>query len=473
MMFVIKHLPALQILIPFLSALIIAAGLNIRFAWILASISSCLLLAVSIYGLEPAMVGISYAYGDWQAPIGIEYRLDYLNQPIIIFINFVLMFFVVLGKDLINQTVLKYIKENQQHLFLAMLLFAHAGYLGILSTNDIFNLYVFIEISSLATYVLISKGRNPLALIGSFDYLILGTIGATLILIAIFFLLGITGSLNATDISEILKTSFDIRLASAAIGFFLTGAILKMAFFPMHFWMIRAYSNTASIILTYLGAISSVIGIYMITRFIFFTVDALHIQETIASIFRPLAMSTIIICTILALRSNHFKEVIIYSTASQIGYIFMLMTIWADRNFLFVFILLDSLNKVALFTAVAHLESRNLDLRFAHFKHLESAKLFKILTALCLIFSASLPFTSMFLIKLKLFELLVAKSLWLEFSVVIIGSALALLYHFKLGAVLFFSPIERGTAILNSKCYGLIIIFIIQTITIFYVNDML
>ena len=162
-------------------------------------------------------------------------------------------------------------------MFYSLLLFAHAGYLGVLSTNDLFNFYVFIEISSLATYVLISKGKEPKALIGAFDYLMLGTIGATLILISIGFFFAITGSLNIADISNILQINYGSNVAGStklhlliiAIVFFLTGAILKMAFFPLHFWMMRAYSATAPFVLTYVAAISSLLGIYMIMRFLF------------------------------------------------------------------------------------------------------------------------------------------------------------------------------------------------------------
>ncbi len=472
-MIIAKHIPILQILIPFFAALISAASFNKFVSWLIATTSIIIALALSVYAIPFAQQGMSYEFGNWNAPIGIEYRLDMLNQPIIIFINFVLLFFLIFGKELIEKTITNYIKDKYQHIFYSLLLFAHVGYLGIISTNDLFNIYVFIEISSLATYVLMSKGSNARSLIGAFDYLIVGTIGATLILIGIGFFLAITGSLNISDVSYILQKLTYSKLIITAIAFFLTGAILKMAFFPMHFWMIRAYSATAPFILTYLAAISSILGVYIILRFLQFTIDGELIHDKLTMILRPIAMTTILVCTFLALKADTLKKVIIYSTASQIGYIFLLMTMWVKQNLLFQLIILDAINKIALFTIISHIENKSNDLRFQYFKSIENSVLFKILVAFALIFSAGIPITSTFLVKLKLFDLLLEYNLTKEFIVVLIGSILGLLYHFKLAKTIFFSPKTNGTMQIQSKLHGLIAIVIIQILSLLYLQDLI
>ncbi len=467
-MSIAKHIPALQILIPFFAALLSAISFNRFASWLIATISATLGLVLAIYAMPFAEGGISYAFGDWQAPIGIEYRLDLLNQPIIVFINAVLLFFLFFGRELINSTVTEYIEDKQQHIFYSLLLFAHVGYLGVISTNDLFNIYVFIEISSLATYVLMSKGKTPRALVGAFDYLILGTIGATLILIGIGFFLALTGSLNITDIANILKNHYNSRIVITAIVFFLSGAILKMAFFPMHFWMIRAYSSAPSFILTYLASISSILGVYIILRFMHFTIEGEIIQEALAMILRPTATATIAICTFLALKTDTLKKVVIYSTASQIGYVFLLMTIWSARDLLFQLLILDAINKIALFTIIAHIQHKTDDLSFDNFTAIENSGLFKMLVAFALIFSAGLPLTSMFLVKIKLFDLLMIHGLKLEFIVVILGGMFGLLYHFKLTKAIFFSPKTNGTIQITTKLHGLGTIIILQMLTLLY-----
>ena len=467
-MSIAKHIPALQILIPFFAALLSAISFNRFASWLIATISATLGLVLAIYAMPFAEGGISYAFGDWKAPIGIEYRLDLLNQPIIVFINAVLLFFLLFGRELINSTVTEYIEDKRQHIFYSLLLFAHAGYLGVISTNDLFNIYVFIEISSLATYVLMSKGKTPRALVGAFDYLILGTIGATLILIGIGFFLALTGSLNITDIANILKNHYNSRIVITAIVFFLSGAILKMAFFPMHFWMIRAYSSAPSFILTYLASISSILGVYIILRFMHFTIEGEIIQEALAMILRPTATATIAICTFLALKTDTLKKVVIYSTASQIGYVFLLMTIWSARDLLFQLLILDAINKIALFTIIAHIQHKTDDLSFDNFTAIENSGLFKMLVAFALIFSAGLPLTSMFLVKIKLFDLLMIHGLKLEFIVVILGGMFGLLYHFKLAKAIFFSPKTNGIIQIETKLHGLGAIIILQMLTLLY-----
>ena len=469
---IIKFAPALQIVIPLFAALISALSFHKFFSWLIAIMSTTTCLLLSLYCLLNINDGLTYNFGGWESSIGIEYKLDYLNQPIIFLLNAILFFFLVFGQELVEKTITTYIENTKQHLFYTLLLFAHVGYIGVVCTNDLFNIYVFIEISSLATYVLMSKGQNPRALLGAFDYLVLGTIGATLILIGIGFLLALTGSLNITEVAKTLEGHYSSRVVVTAIVFFLSGAILKMAFFPMHFWMIRAYSSVSPFILTYLASISSLIGVYMILRFIHFTIDGEVIHDAISSILRPASMVTIVVCTILALKAETIKKIVIYSTASQIGYIFLLMSIWSARELLFQLLILDAINKISLFTIIAHIQYKTGDLKFESFKSIKNSSLFKALVATSIIFSAGLPFTSMFVVKINILDLLFSQNLYLEFVVAIFGSIFSLLYHLKFTKAIFFSPKSNGTIEITTKLYGLMTIITLQIMTIIYVKDL-
>ncbi|RTK92299.1 MAG: cation:proton antiporter [Rickettsiales bacterium] len=471
-LFILKHLPALQVLLPFFGAIIAALSFNKKLAWWISTIFIFFAFVLSIFGINYVNSDpISYNFGGWQAPVGIEYRIDILNQPIIIFFNGILLFFLIFGKELINNTVLKYIDEQKQYIFYSLLLFAHAGYLGVISTNDLFNIYVFIEISSLATYVIISQGKSSFALIGAFDYLIIGTIGATMILIAIGFLYGLTGSLNITDVANILKIFGLSKISITAITFFLSGVILKMAFFPMHFWMRRAYSVVAPIILTYLAAISSIFGVYLIIRFYHFTIDNQIIQANISDILRPIALFTIIICSVLAIRARNIREVVIYSTNSQVGYIFLLITISHAQAILFQLLIFDAINKIALFIIVAHLDSKTNNLSFDNFACIKKSSLFKILIALALIFSSGLPITSMFIFKVQFFSLLIEQKMIVEFFIVLAGTVLSMLYHLKIAKAIFFNNNKNESVEINSNLSGLIVIIIAQIMSLIYIND--
>jgi multicomponent Na+:H+ antiporter subunit D len=467
-MSLIKHFPALQILLPFFGALFAILTFHyVLIARIIAIISILLSLLLSLYGLSViSAVPILYDFGNWHSPIGIGYRLDLLNQPILVYVNSVLLFLLIFCNKLISETIIKFIDKKRQSLFYAILLFAHAGYLGILSTNDLFNLYVFIEISSLSTYLLMAQGNNPKAVIGAFDYLMFGTIGATLMLIGIGFLLSATGSLNILDISTILRSHGNSRVIMTGISFFLIGTLLKTAFFPMHFWMMKAYNAAAPSLLVYLASISSIIGIYTILRFIHFTINYNQIINELANFIRVIALITIILCSYFAFRGQKIRNIVIYSTAAQIGYIFLLLLVPKGETLLFPFLFADSLNKIALFLLIAYAELGHSDNK--------SSMLWRVLVVFTLICNCGLPISSMFVIKLSIFELLIIEKMWLEFVIITISSSAALLYHYKLAKMMFHKQnVSYNYSILSSATnyYGLIFISILQFVLLIFLSQ--
>ena len=117
-----------------------------------------------------------------------------------------------------------------------------AGLLGITITGDIFNLYVFMEIAALSSYALLAYGKKR-ATMASFNYLIMGTMGACLYLLGVGFVFVKAGTLNIENLSQIIPDSL-ISSQAAFVGFVLiiVGAWSKMAFFPMHGWLTNAYT---------------------------------------------------------------------------------------------------------------------------------------------------------------------------------------------------------------------------------------
>jgi NADH:ubiquinone oxidoreductase subunit 2 (subunit N) len=138
---------------------------------------------------------------------------------------------------------------------------------------------------------------------------------------------------------------------------------------------------------------------------------------------------------------------------------------------MFQFLILDGINKIALFSLVAHYQNQTNDLSFKNFKYIEDNRNFKILAAFILLFSAGLPLTAMFIVKLKMFDILIANDLFLELGVVLFGGLCALLYHFKLLKALFFTPKSAGTIQIVTKNYSLIAIVFVQILALLYIND--
>jgi multicomponent Na+:H+ antiporter subunit D len=161
------QLPALQVVIPLVGALLAAflrrggAGfaLALTVSWIMPLIAGAMLWQVLQAG------PISYAMGGWEPPWGIEYRVDVLN-------GFVLMLISTIGAVIMpfaRRSVAFEVDEGRQAWFYCIYLLCLAGLLGVTITGDAFNAFVFLEISSLSTYVLIALGRDRRALLAAFQ----------------------------------------------------------------------------------------------------------------------------------------------------------------------------------------------------------------------------------------------------------------------------------------------------------------
>ncbi len=248
------HLPALQVVIPLVSAFLAAflrrggAGFALALAvsWIMPFIAGAMLWQVLQTG------PISYAMSGWQPPWGIEYRVDLLN-------GFVLMLVSVIGAVIMpfaRRSVPFEVDEGRQAWFYCIYLLCLAGLFGVTITGDAFNAFVFLEISSLSTYVLIALGPDRRALLAAFQYLVVGTVGATFYVIGVGLLYLVTGSLNMVDIAARVGPAWpdQSRAIVAALAFVSVGVSLKLALFPLHAWLPNAYSYAPSWVTAFLSA---------------------------------------------------------------------------------------------------------------------------------------------------------------------------------------------------------------------------
>lgn len=427
-MWIAEHFPALQTLLPFCAGLICALC-RLKLARIIMRTVTAVNTIISIYGDSVLNDIVYYHFGNWPANIGIEYRLDQFNQPIIIYVNFILLLSCTIFDNLMYKLSIKPIALNKQNLFYSVLLFASSGYIGIISTNDIFNLYVFIEISSICTYILIAQGVNKNAAVAAFDYLILGSIGATFILIATAIILSVTGSLNISYIYQYLQNANNKNIIYTATAFIIIGCMLKVAFFPMHFWMLRAYRATSASILIYIGSISSIIGIYICFRFLQYLIGYQYAQRLIDTLITPLSLIAVFVCSILAKYANNVRTIIIYAAAAQTACAMLLISLNSPyaTSLLYKLLFVDGLNKCALFALLSFTETSNNKYK-PHNNH--------IAIILLLICASALPPSPMFIIKFNMLRLFLEHNRWYEFITIIIASAISVLYYYKIANII-------------------------------------
>ncbi len=317
-----QNLPGLQVVLPLLGAIFcafvrrgaIAWLIAVVVSWILPFISGAMLLQVFFSG-EP----ISYALGGWKPPWGIEYRVDLLS-------GFLLLLVSLIGAVIMpyaRQSVASEIAASKQAWFYTMYLLCLAGLLGITITGDAFNAFVFLEISSLSTYVLIALGKDRRALVAAYQYLIIGTIGATLYVLGVGLLYTVTGTLNLVDIASKLQVIGFSRPVLAALAFLTVGISLKLALFPLHVWLPNAYAYAPSMATAFLAATATKVAVYLLLRFLFsvFGVGIVFNTLPVTEIFLVLSIAAMFGASIVAIFQEDVKRMLAYSSVAQIGYI--------------------------------------------------------------------------------------------------------------------------------------------------------
>ena len=317
-----QHLPALQVVVPLIAAPLCLLLRRGDLAWGLALVVSWVALAIAVMLLNAVVTGgvISYELGDWAPPWGIEYRIDAANA------------FVLLIVSGISAVVLPYarasiaseIEESKHCLFYTAYLLCLTGLLGVAITGDAFNLFVFLEITSLASYVLVAMGagRDRRALTAAFTYLVMGTIGATFFVIGVGLLYMVTGTLNMNDLALRIADLGDNRTVSVAFAFLVVGLGLKLALFPLHLWLPNAYAYAPSAVTVFIAATSTKVAVYALLRFLFtifgleFSVEAL----TLTYVFLPLAIAGMFAASTVAIFQVDIKRMLAYSSVAQLGY---------------------------------------------------------------------------------------------------------------------------------------------------------
>jgi multicomponent Na+:H+ antiporter subunit D len=272
---------------------------------------------------------IYYWLGGWAPPWGIEYVVDALNAYILVILLFLSLICVMYSKRNIEHELPQ--KIVQYYVLYQLLI---TGLCGVTVTGDIFNMYVFIEIFSLAAYALIAS-RGGIALKASFVYLVMGALGACFFLLGIGFLYSVTGTLNMHDLSVLLPPLYGNRVVQAAFAFFLVGLSIKMALFPVHTWLPDAHSFAPAEISAMLSGIIIEVSTYAFIRVCFsvYTVEFITRYVSIFDIICWIAAIAMIYGSVLAIAQYNLKRMLAYSSIANVGYIMLGVGLCTSTSF--------------------------------------------------------------------------------------------------------------------------------------------
>ena len=441
------HLPILLVVVPLMAAPMAGLARHPRLAWTVAMGATgwSFYAAVALLGRVRLDGPLTYVLGGWPAPWGIEYRISAINA-------FVLVIVASIG-TVVTPFALRSVEHevdaDRIPLFYAAYLLCFTGLLGICATGDAFNIYVFLEISSLSSYVLIALGRDRRALTAAYQYLIMGSVGATFILIGIGLLYVLTGTLNVADLGERIQALPSSNTLQVAFTLLTVGFSLKLALFPLHLWLPNAYTLAPSAVSTFLSATATKVAVYMLLVFLFtifgaaFTFGAMRLDRVLL----PLALLGVLVGSAVAIYQPNVKRLLAYSSVAQLGYIAtgVSMATVAGLAAGVIHLFNHALIKGSLFMAMGAVAYRVGSVRVDAMAGL--GRTMPLTMAAFVISGLSLigvPLTVGFVSKWLLVRAALESGLWPVAVVVLVGSLLAVVYVWRVVEVAYFTPAKAG-----------------------------
>ncbi|MFC1967698.1 complex I subunit 5 family protein [Chloroflexota bacterium] len=290
-----------------------------KLGYISAIIGISLSLVAAAAGIVTVLTQgeLRYHLGGWAPPFGIEYVLDPLSAFMSVIIVFIgLMVLIFPPEDGL------YVTPRRGIPLYGMVMLLLTGLIGVVVTGDLFNLFVFLEIYSLASYTLITLGGKR-GVVASFRYLILGTIAGGLYLLGIGFIYFLTGSLNMADVAALLPGMAQSPALLTAIGLIVIALGIKMALFPLHVWLPDAHSHAPPVVAALLASVQVEVAAYALVRLLLDVFQPAYLWGDLAinSLIGWCGAAAIIFGSVMAIAQQDFKRMLAYSTVAQIGYI--------------------------------------------------------------------------------------------------------------------------------------------------------
>ena len=324
-----EHAPALMMLSPMFAAV---------FCGLLGMRWKALCLPITILGTGAALLfsievfwqvqdsfnhQISYFFGGWNAidfprGVGIQYHIDYLNALVLLVIPGVGLLVAMYSRQFVPSETPG--KEPQYYTLFLLLI---TGLMGMTVTADAFNLYVLLEVASLTGYALIAMG-SPRATVSAFQYLIIGTVGASFYLLGVGYLYIKTGSLNMIGIQEILMEQGMHGSPAVYVAFIMifAGIWVKLAFFPLFSWLPNAYSQAPTSTGCLVAPLMTKVSVYIMIRVMLtlFGPDYVYEELSWSGPMVWIAVIAILVGSILAFCQNDLRRMLTYLIIAEVGY---------------------------------------------------------------------------------------------------------------------------------------------------------
>ncbi|HVN17503.1 MAG TPA: proton-conducting transporter membrane subunit [Dongiaceae bacterium] len=260
---------------------------------------------------------VTYWFGNWwprpnDVVLGICFRIDAIGAVIALLVSVLTTAGLVFSWRIFEET------ENH---FQPLMLIFMAAMCGFSYTGDLFNLFVFFELMSVAAFALCGlKTLEPAPLQGAYNFAIVNTVGGFMIVLGIGLLYARTGALNFAQIGRSLGTHGD---ALVILSFLLisVGFMGKAAIVPFHFWLADAHAVAPSPVCVLFSGVMVELGVYAVARMywsMFHSALAMH-TDALRNVFMVLGGITCLVGGFMCFANHHLKRLLAFSTISHEG----------------------------------------------------------------------------------------------------------------------------------------------------------
>ena len=314
-----EHLPALVFLAPFTAAVCmpLAGHRHPGRCRPIALFAVTLMAILSSVGLYAVLTTgeMRYSVSGWAPPIGIEWVADPASALMVTTASFLALACLLYsgstdGSELGGRRIPYY----------AMLLLLASGVVGASYAGDLFNIFVFIEVVSLAGYALVAM-QGGRALVSAYRYLIVGTLGTTFYLLGVVYFYASTGSLNIADLAQRVPGLLESKAVIGGLIFILVGLAIKMALVPLHGWLPDAYADAPIATAPLLAGLLTKIALLVWVRILVWVMAAERAPQEfdIFALVSALGIIAAVVGALLALSQQELKRMFAYAGIAHIG----------------------------------------------------------------------------------------------------------------------------------------------------------
>ena len=342
-----------------------------------------------------------------------------------------------------------------------LILFSILGMLVMLSSNDFITLYLGLELQSLSLYVLAAIKKDSLkSSEAGLKYFILGALASGFFLFGVSLLFGITGTTTYTVLSNnILSVENNSLLLIFSIVLILSSIAFKLSIAPFHMWTPDVYEGAPTSVTAFFAVVPKIAAIGVLMRILYIALIDIHLIWN--QLILILGMLSIFVGAFGALLQINIKRLMAYSAISNIGYIFLALSLGSQLGLeaSLIYITVYTVSTLGSFAFILSMEKDNIMLNnISSFAGLsKSNPFYAICFSIILLSLAGLPPLAGFIAKFYIFKaIIIADYLWIA-VVGIMGSVISAYYYLNIVKVMYLDEAEELFKIESKKSIKLIL----------------